>query len=335
MINPVLVEVTRGPKVESVHRGAICAVDADGKVLFQAGDIHVLTFPRSAVKAIQALPLVESGAANAFGFGDKELSLACASHSGEDEHVRLAREMLNRAGLSETCLECGGHWSSQNWVMRHQTTIYDVTPPAICNNCSGKHTGFVCTAAHLGIDTKGYIKPDHAIQRSIKEAMEDVTGTAHDMDVCGTDGCSIPTFAIPLSAMAHGFAKMASGKGLSDSRAKAAKRLLMACMNEPFYMAGTKRFCTDFMEMGGGRLFAKTGAEGVFCGALPDLGIGIALKCDDGTTRASEAMMAAVTSRLLPKDDPLQDGLSLLADKELKNWNDISVGRVRAVLPTR
>ncbi len=332
MTNPVLVEITRGPKVESVHRGSIFVIDGDGKTVLDIGDTSVPVFPRSAVKAIQALPLIESGAADAFSFGNKELSLSCASHNGEAEHIRMARDMLSRAGLEETCLECGGHWSSRQHVLLEQSKIYDETPPAICNNCSGKHTGFVCTAAHLGIDTKGYIKADHQIQQGINEAMQSVTGAAHDMDICGTDGCSIPTYAIPLTAMANGFAKMGTGNGLSPTRAKAAKRLLTACMAEPFYMAGTKRFCTDFMTLGKGRLFAKTGAEGVFCGTIPELGFGIALKCDDGSSRGAEAMMAAVMAQLLGKNDPLFDGVMAMSRSVITNWNGIEVGETRSAL---
>lgn len=334
MTNPVLVEVSRGPVVESRHRGAVSVVDGDGVTLLDIGDTAVPVFPRSAIKAAQALPLIESGAADAFGFEAAEISLACASHSAEDEHIRLVRDMLSRAGLNEACLECGGHWSSQNWVMRHQAGSFSETPPAICNNCSGKHAGFICTAAHLGIDPAGYVKPDHAIQNTIRDTLEDVTGTRHLDALCGTDGCSIPTYAIPLAAMARGFAKMVTGSGLGPQRAAAASQILNACMTEPFYMAGTGRFCTKVMELGAGRLFAKTGAEGVFCAAIPELGLGIALKCDDGTTRASEAMMAATFARLLPEDDPLQSGLDAMTNVELTNRNAIHVGNIRAQLPT-
>lgn len=332
MANPVLVEVTRGPKVESQHRGTIVVCDAKGSKVHEWGDGDAGVFPRSAIKAIQALPLIESGAADAFGFGDAELSMACASHSGEPDHIAMARSMLARAGVDEVCLECGGHWSSQAWVMREQTKLYDVTPPAICNNCSGKHAGFLCTAAHRGADPAGYVKPDHTIQRTINRTLQEVTGAKHDDGICGTDGCSIPTYAIPLSAMATGFARMATGETLSADRAIAAKRLLKACMAAPFYMAGTGRFCTDYMTLGEGRLFAKTGAEGVFCAAIPELGLGIALKCDDGSTRASEAMMAAVAAHLLPKDDALQEPLAAMARKTLKNWNGIEVGEISATL---
>ena len=333
MSNPVVVEVTRGSVIESRHRGAIAVVDGDGTLVYSVGDIAQPVFPRSAIKAVQALPLVESGAAEAFGFGNAETSLACASHSGEDEHIRLARDMLSRAGLDETCLECGGHWSSQQWVMLHQARSWTSTPTAICNNCSGKHAGFVCTAAHLGIDPKDYVRPGHPIQIGIKDALEDLTGEQHSADSCGTDGCSIPTYAIPLTAMAHGFAKMVTGQGLAPQRAAAASSIINACMEQPFYMAGTHRFCTKLMELGQGRLFAKTGAEGVFCAAIPELGLGIALKCDDGATRASEAMMAMTFAHLLTKDDPLQPELASLANATLKNWNRIEVGELRAQLP--
>lgn len=335
MANPVLVEVTRGSVVESRHRGAACVFDGDGNTVLSTGDCDRSVFPRSAIKAVQALPLVESGAADAFGFGDRELSLACSSHSGEAEHVAMARSMLERAGLDESCLECGGHWSSHQSVLLQQSKIYDINqiPPAVCNNCSGKHSGFVCTAAHLGIDTTSYVHADHTIQKTVRHAMEDVTGAAHSEDMCGTDGCSIPTYAIPLSRLAHGFARMATGRDLGPMRATAARRLLEACMAEPFYMAGTKRFCTGLMQLGRGRLFAKTGAEGVFCGAIPELGLGIALKCDDGGTRAAEVMMAAVVSRLLAKDDELQPQLQIMSSQTLTNRNAIEVGVVRAVLP--
>ena len=332
MTNPVLVEITRGNLVESDHRGAICVMDGDGKALLSIGDVEASVFPRSAVKAIQALPLIESGAAAAFGFGEAELSLACASHSGENEHVRLAREMLSRADISEDLLECGGHWSSQPPVMREQAQAYTNTPPAICNNCSGKHTGFLCTATHMGVDPKGYVKSDHVIQRTIKAAMEDVLGVTHGEDVCGTDGCSIPTYAVPLSKLAHGFAKMTSGVGLSQERGKAAKQLLNSCMNKPYYVAGTKRFCTKIMTYETGRIFAKTGAEGVFCGALPELGLGIALKCDDGAVRGAEAMMAATIAHLFGPDDALYSSLNCLANSTLTNWVGTEVGKIRTQL---
>ena len=206
-------------------------------------------------------------------------------------------------------------------------------PPAICNNCSGKHSGFVCTAAHMGVDPAGYVGRGHAVQRGINAALQDVTGAAHDEDICGTDGCEIPTYAVPLRALANGFARMVTGNGLAPERAKAANRLLNACMNQPFYMAGTKRFCTDVMILAEGRIFAKTGAEGVFCGAIPELGVGIALKCDDGSPRGSEAMMASLLARLLGENDPLHTPLSAMAAKPITTWGGNPVGETRVHIP--
>ena len=332
MTNPVLVEVTRGSVVESRHRGAVSVYDADGNVVLDIGDTARPVFARSAIKAVQALPFVESGAVDAFGFGDSEISLACSSHSGEDAHIDLARSMLERAGRSADDLECGPHWSSHQKVLIHQVRTRTEEPDALCNNCSGKHSGFICTSAHLGIEPKGYINPDHPVMQEVKATLEDVTGTAHAEDLRGTDGCSIPTYATPLTSMALGFAKMATGQGLGDARAKAAKRILNACMSAPFFMAGTQRFCTRLMELDQGRLFAKTGAEGVYCGAIPELGLGIALKCDDGNSRGAEVMMAAVMSHLLAVDDPLQAELTKLANRTLKNRNGFAVGELRSVL---
>ncbi|MBB3314571.1 L-asparaginase II [Rhizobium sp. BK181] len=329
MTNPVTVEVTRGSLVESRHRGAIVAVDGDGKIVFSIGDVDAPTFPRSACKAMQALPLMESGAADAYGFGDKELALACSSHNGEDEHVSLAASMLAKAGRDVETLECGAHWSSSQKVLIHQARAME-RPTALHNNCSGKHAGFICACCHQDIDPKGYVGYDHPLQAEIRGVMESLTGAALGHDNCGTDGCSIPTYAVPLRGLAHGFAKMATGNGLEPLRAKASRRLFDACMAEPFYVAGTGRACTALMEAAPGRIFAKTGAEGVFCAAIPEQGIAIAIKCDDGHSRASEAMVAAALSRFFGKDDPIRANLAAMATVQMHNWNGIHVGDIRA-----
>ena len=281
MSNPVLVEVLRGALVESRHRGAVAVVDADGATVLALGDVAPPVYPRSAVKPIQALPLVESGAADRYGFGDEELALACASHGGEPAHVEVAQRMLARAGLDVGALECGTHWPT------HQPSTQALArsggaPSALHNNCSGKHAGFVCVACAAGVDHRGYVAADHLVQREVRAALEDLTGTALAEERCGIDGCAIPTWAVPLTALAHAFARFGTGRGLAPERAKAAARLRAACAAQPYYVAGTGRFCTEIMKRFGARVLVKTGAEGVFCGALPEQGLGIALKCDDG-----------------------------------------------------
>lgn len=326
MSNPVLVEVWRGPAVESRHRGMIAVRGADGEDLLSLGAVDTPVFPRSAIKLFQALPLVESGAADAFGFTDRELALACASHSGEPEHVALAAQMLAKAGLSEASLECGGHWPFDRDVLIALVSSGGA-PTALHNNCSGKHAGFLASARHLGFGIGGYAGYDHAIQAEIRAVLADLTGTALSPGICGTDGCSIPTYAVPLSATAHAMAKLAGGH-LAPQRAGAARRLMAACMAEPFFVAGTGRFCTRLMQAAPGRIFAKTGAEGVFCAALPEQGIGIAVKCEDGANRAAEAMIAAALARFAG-DPPLAGTLSALARRPVKTWNGVAVGDIR------
>lgn len=328
MQNPVTVEVTRGKLVESRHRGLGVVVDGDGKIVFSFGEAEAAVFPRSACKAMQALPLVESGAADAYGFGNVELALACSSHSGEDAHVATAAAMLAKAGRDDTALECGAHWSSDQNTLIHQARTIE-KPTALHNNCSGKHSGFVCTCVHAGMDVKGYVGYNYPLQAEIRGTMEVLTGSVIGHDACGTDGCSIPTYAVPLKGLAHGFAKMATGNSLSPERANASRRLIQACMAEPFYVAGTNRACTKLMEVAPGKIFAKTGAEGVFVAALPDQGLAMAVKCEDGTTRAAEAMIFALISRYFEKGGEVQAKLLSMANRSMRNWNGIHVGDIR------
>lgn len=328
MSNPVVVEVTRGNLVESRHRGMVIVVDGDGKTLFSLGETDTAVFPRSACKAMQALPLMETGAADAYGFGNKELALACASHSGEPEHVALAAAMLAAAGRDVSALECGEHWSFYQHTTIDQARSLKY-PTQLHNNCSGKHAGFICACCHSGEETAGYVTYDHPLQREIRGVMQNLTGAALAHDNCGTDGCSIPTYAVPLKSLAHGFARMATGSGLEPLRARASMRLIEACMAEPFYVAGSNRACTRLMQTAPGRIFAKHGAEGVFCAAIPKKGIAIALKCEDGTTRAAEAMVAATLARFFKDEPDLHASLMAQANHSMRNWNGIHVGDVR------
>ncbi len=332
MTNPILVEVTRGARVESRHRGAVAVLDADGDVVLSLGDVERPIFPRSAVKAIQALPLIESGAAERWGLTDAEIALACASHSGEPAHVAGATAMLAKAGRDETCLECGTQWPMGEAPSRALAAAGQ-RPTSLHNNCSGKHAGFVCLACGLGEEPRGYIGAEHPVQRAVRGALEDLTGAPHTPDRLGIDGCSIPSYAVPLSALARGFARFGAGLGMGAERARAAARIRKAVAAHPFMVAGTGRLDTRLMERLGERAFTKTGAEGVYCAALPELGLGIALKCDDGGTRAAEVAMATLVGRFLDLGDPDEAAVEALARPVLKNWNGIEVGRVRAVTP--
>ena len=277
-------------------------VDAAGRRRAALGEVEAAVFPRSAVKALQALPLVESGAADRYGLGPAELALAAASHSGEPRHVETAGAMLAACGRSAADLECGTHMPSSSVAERALIRAGHPAGP-LHNNCSGKHAGFICLACHLGVEPKGYVAPDHLVQRAVTAALAEMTGVRLDETNRAVDGCSIPTYAVPLDRLALAFARFITGEGLSPARAAAARRLAGAAMAEPWMVAGTGRFCTDAMALLPGRLFVKTGAEGVFCAALPELGLGVALKCDDGATRAAETMMAAVVDAFVSLTD--------------------------------
>jgi L-asparaginase II len=327
-VNPVLVEATRGAQVESIHRGSAVVVDATGTVVFGAGDIQQAVFPRSAVKALQALPLVESGAGDRLGLSEAELALACSSHSGEPVHVAAAESMLRKADRDGSWLECGVHWPI-NQVAAHALAACGKTASALHNNCSGKHAGFICLACGRGEDPAGYVQPDHPTMRAVTAALSEVTGVALAAANRATDGCSIPTYAMPLRALALAFARFGSGQGLEPTRAAAARRLRAAVAAQPFMVAGSRRFDTEMMTALGDRVFSKGGAEGVFCAAIPELGLGIALKCDDGAGRAAEVATAALVERFLrPLDEPAAR-LAALARPTLYNWNGIAVGKLR------
>jgi L-asparaginase II len=327
MTNPVLVEVLRGPLVESRHRGAVAVADADGTTVLAVGDVTAAVFPRSAVKALQALAMVEAGAADRYDLTDQELALACASHSGEPTHVAGVERILAKIGLDVSALRCGAHWpiSQAAAAALARTGV----PSALHNNCSGKHAGFLCLACAMGIDHIDYFRPEHPVQQRVRAVLEDFTGAILGEEVCAIDGCSVPTWAVPLQNLARAFAKFGTGHGLTPKRAGAAARLRQACTRQPWYVAGTGRFCTEIMQIFGDRVFVKTGAEGVYCGALPERGFGIAVKCDDGATRATQAIMAAVITRFLPLDGPARAALSPYIAPMLHNWNNFAVGSVR------
>jgi L-asparaginase II len=329
MANPIVVEVTRGALVESRHRGAGAVVDPAGALVFSFGDVERPVYPRSAVKAFQGLPLVESGAADKLGLSEEEIALACASHSGEPAHVVGAQAMLAKAGADLSALACGAHWPIGEKAARALARS-GAAPSALHNNCSGKHAGFVCLACANGWDVRGYETASHPVQRAAHAAIEDMTGAALGADVCGLDGCSIPTYAVPLRALALGFARFATGEGLTPTRARAAERIRAAVAAHPIMVGGEGRFDTDVMTLLGARAFTKTGAEGVFCAALPDLGLGLAVKADDGATRAAQIMIAALIAKLLPLSDAERARFETFLSPTLRNWNGLEVGRMRA-----
>ena len=334
-MNPILVDVQRGGSIESQHRGALAVVDAEGGGVVSLGDVDRPIFPRSAVKVLQALPLVASGAADRLGLDDAQLALACASHNGEEPHAHTAAAMLAKAGLDADALECGTHWPYLDSAVRALAAA-GREPNALNNNCSGKHAGFLCLACalHRGPDlrryVRGYVDAGHPVMREVTAALQAATGFDLATTPRGTDGCSIPTHAIPLRHLALAFARVGTGIGLDAGHARAARRLRRAVAKAPFMVAGTGRFDTRVMERLGERVFCKVGAEGVYCAALPGQGLGVAIKVDDGNNaRAAEVVMAAVIEAFVTLDDGDAELMRSLSRPTLKNWRGTVVGGMR------
>ena len=323
--NPQLIEVTRGSMVESRHRAAFAVADTDGRIVLSAGDFARPVYPRSAIKPLQALPLIESGAADAFALSAAEIALACASHSGEPRHVDTVTAWLKRIGYTTADLECGIHLPSNELAMHALLHSQTEATPAH-NNCSGKHTGFLTLARHMGVPTKGYIAYAHPVQQRILGVLETMTGLDLGAAPRGIDGCGIPVIGMPLGNLALAFARLVDPRDQPEARQAACERVCAAMAAEPFMVAGSGRYCTRVMTATGGHALIKTGAEGVYCGALPKLGLGIALKVDDGAGRAAEVLMG----RLLRHFGLLDDSHAELLSQPLFNRAGARVGDVRA-----
>jgi L-asparaginase II len=323
MRNPVLIELTRGPLVESVHAGAIAVVRADGEVVAAVGDIARPIFPRSAIKPLQALPFLESGAADRFGFGAPEIALACGSHAGARPHVTGVTAMLAGAGVPAAALACGAHEPMDAATAREMIRA-GTSPTPLNHNCSAKHAAMLATAAHLAEPAEGYWRPEHRVQQRIRHVLEDMSGCALGADAMGIDGCSVPNWAIPPAGLARAFARLATGEGLAPERADACRRIRQACWAHPELVAGRGHLVTLTMQRLPGQVLVKSGAEGVYCGAFPAQGLGFALKIDDGAKRAAEAAAVQVISRFHPAAQRLGP------DPRLTNWRGMQVGEMRA-----
>jgi len=327
--NPVLVELIRGGWVENRHRAAFVVRDGAGRVVARVGDTARPIFPRSAVKSMQALAMVTSGAIDRFNLSDEELALACASHQGEPEHIEGVTHFLSHLGLSAADLECGAHAPTSPEARKALRARHE-EPTALYNNCSGKHSGMLATSQALGVDTHGYVGREHPTQVAVREAIELVIGEKLSVDRCGTDGCSIPTWAAPLDAFAWGFARMSTGEGLPADIAAAAHRIFDAATSHPLLVAGHHHLDTEAMEAFGGRLMLKGGAEGVYCGAVRDKGLGFALKIDDGHAMASRALVAALLLEIVDPDAGQTALLERYATQPAKNVRGLEVGALAA-----
>ena len=293
--NPVLVEVRRGDCVESRHRGSVVAVDAGGQTLFSAGCASSPIYPRSALKILQAIPLVESGAAERFGLSDAEITLACASHNAEDMHTRAVLEWLHRLGLGEDDLECGPARAYKRGGKHGDAKA------RVNHNCSGKHAGMMTMAMHIGAPLRGYSDYAHPCQQRWMQTLSALIGEDVFAMPWERDGCGLPALCMPLEYLARAHARIANQT-----------KILTAIRAHPQLLAGANRCCTAVIHATAGTVIAKTGAEGVYAGAIPARKIGFALKIEDGATRAAEAALGALLKKL--------GALDADAEKELQPY---------------
>jgi L-asparaginase II len=325
---PIEVHVTRGNFSESVHLVDAFVIDIDGRPVASFGHgENAATFPRSAIKMLQALSLVESGAFHFFDLKDEHLALACASHNGEQPHTQLVLSWLERIGFSENDLVCGPHYPYDERTARE--LIHHGEAPRKChNNCSGKHTGFLSTIKKLGWNPEGYQSFDHDLQKSLRKILSEVSGDQLDHAPWGIDGCGIPTYVMSLQGMAKGMRWLLPEASLFPERKEAFRMIRNAVLSHPYFIGGTGDFCSDLMLLTEGRLLVKTGAEGVYAGALLNQGLAFAMKVRDGNARASRVAAAALLRAFHGITDAEFMRLSSHTQPEVKNWSGQTVGKI-------
>ena len=317
-MSEVLVEVWRGAFLECQHRGHAVIVNSSGDILESWGNPSKEILPRSACKILQALPLVETGAADAFGLTPSHLALSCSSHQGDPLHTQAVLKWLNVLDLNEKDLRCGTHWPSGVKTSNDLIRL-NKKPCQIHNNCSGKHSGFLTLNKFLKGDAE-YIDIDHPIQKNILSIFEEMTG--ENSSGYGIDGCSAPNHTTSLKGLATAMARMGVG-----SRGPGSLRLVEAMAKYPLLVAGEGRACSELMSAIGGRTVLKTGAEGVYTAILPEQGLGIALKIDDGASRGSECAIAALLVRLGVADES-HPMIQKRMNPKLKNAAGLEVGKI-------
>lgn len=323
-----LVEVTRGPLVESVHRGSIAVVDAHGKLLAWAGEPEQVTYYRSSAKPIQAIPVVVSGAADKFDIQQDELAIICSSHSGEQQHVQTVGKLLERVGLNEEFLLCGIH------PPFHRPSAEEIyrkgnQPGPIHCNCSGKHSGMLALCQYYGWPLDNYLDLTHPLQKMLLETMHRFL--SYEKIVLGVDGCGVPVYGMPLKIMAKGYARLVNPQVLPDVYQLATKRLVAAMLAYPNLVGGTGRFDTELMETAAKDVLAKGGAEGVQCLGLVTKGLGIAIKIEDGNARAAEPVAIEVLNQLGVLSDHKLYAMRHKHHPMIKNHRNEVVGELRPV----
>jgi L-asparaginase II len=325
-----LLRVLRGDVPESLHRGALVLVE-DGRPTLVRGDPERVVFYRSTSKPLQALVGITSGAADAFGLDPAELALAAGSHNATDDQVRTARSILEKADVPESALRCGGHWSIDPDLAFRQRQRHE-KPLPVFSNCSGKHALMLASAKHLGLDLASYTDSAHPVQQTIRRHVALFCGIGADDVHAATDNCSAPAFAVPLRGMALSLARLGRPDGLPADLQEAARRMARAMRDHPVNVGGPGRFDTDLIQTTGGRVLAKAGAEGVHGVSVPERGLGLAIKVDDGSDRGYRLVVLTLLRRLGLLDDAAFEGLvERQANARVKNFAGLHVATLEVL----
>ncbi|WP_284638909.1 asparaginase [Paenibacillus silviterrae] len=326
----IVVTVTRGPLTESMHRGHIAVVDIHGELQAFTGNPDYYGFIRSTAKPLQAIPLAESNAWHRLGLSAEQTALLCASHNGEDEHTAAALSILQQLSLDVSALQCGIHepfYKPAADALKRQGS----EPTPLHNNCSGKHAGMLALSTAIGASIQQYTSLDHPVQQKMLQTVSEMSGMAVQDIRIGTDGCGVPVFAMPLSALAYAYARLGDPRHLSPERAGACRTLLTAMQKVPFYVAGSERYDTLLAKATHGRIIGKMGAEAVYAATVPERGLGIAVKIEDGHPRA---LYPAITEALAQLGLLTGEELSELAEfhrPAVRNHRGEEVGRIEPV----
>jgi L-asparaginase II len=325
MPNPILVERYRDRVLESFHRGVICVVDKENKIIFSAGDVQQVCYPRSALKLIQVLPLIESGAADHFKFTVEEIAIMCGSHNGEPQHINIVNSILAKIGLDKEALNCGRQYPTLA-EDRNKLIKEDKPPEHIHNNCSGKHAGFLALCKFLNLDIDTYINPDHPIQVMIKKVASEIHEYPESEMVTAVDGCSAPIFSFPVFNQAIAYKNLTFAEQYPEPRKRAIARVVEAVTSFPMMIAGHERYCTELMAICGKRIFGKTGADGIFSIGFIKEKIGVCIKIDDGLMGPQYAIaqkLAELSGIFHPETlEPLNN----YAVSKSLNWNKMETG---------
>ena len=322
-----LVDVYRGGRMESSHSGHIAVVNSDGKLLYFIGDPYRITYARSSVKPMQAIPALETGAADKFGLTDIDLAVICSSHNGEPQHTDRVLSILNKAKIGVEALQCGTHIPLAMDVYEKMIREGKKLTP-LYNNCSGKHAGMLLTAKHMGEPLEDYYKLEHPVQQRILKVISVITEYQINKIGIGKDGCGVPVHAMPLERLAYSFARLANPENLGNERTIVINRITTAMTDYPEMVGGTGRFCTDFMKAAKGRLFGKLGAESVYLIGDKKSGIGIAVKIEDGSYRALYPVVLEVLKQLNILTKEQLEQLMPYYIPKLKNARREEVGKI-------